>query len=333
MPDPAEDHPSTPVSSPYLGPHVVGQRVVVRRRLRGETGPSGAEATTDLLGTCLAWDADSLLVAPDAGGDNVRIALADVVSGKPVPPRASVLARVSAREAERHCLAMFGHVETEPLGEWVLRSDPAPVGRPLKRANSALAMGSPGVGLDEAADRVAAWYAERERPALVQVERGSEVEDALRAAGWEVVEGGDAEFRAASLSQVRRARRGLGGDRAVLTPSALLEPSPGRGGVARAEAVVADAGGRLGEGRAVLAEDWLGLHGLKVRVEHRRQGLGGDVLDALLEWGAERGARFVWLHVESDNDPARALYERCGLEVHHGTRYLRRPDAAGPARG
>jgi hypothetical protein len=36
-----------------LGPHVVGQRVVVRRVVHGETGPSGGPALTDLLGTCL----------------------------------------------------------------------------------------------------------------------------------------------------------------------------------------------------------------------------------------------------------------------------------------
>ena len=37
-----------------LGPHVVGERVVVRRLLRGETGPTGGPAFTDLLGTCLS---------------------------------------------------------------------------------------------------------------------------------------------------------------------------------------------------------------------------------------------------------------------------------------
>ncbi|MCL8025715.1 GNAT family N-acetyltransferase [Nocardioides bruguierae] len=337
MPDPAEDHPSTPVASsstPFLGPHVVGRRVVVRRRLRGETGPSGAEATTDLLGVCLAWDEDSLLLAPDGPrhgeAEPVRIAFADLVSGKPVPPRASALARVSARDAEQHCLTMFGHVETEAIGEWVLRHDPAPVGRPLKRATSVLAMGDPGVGTDEALRRVLAWYSARDRPALAQVEAGSEVEQALLDAGWSVVPGGDAEMRAGSLSQVRRGRRGRGGDRAVLSPSSLLEPAPGPGQVARAEAAVADAGGRLGECHAVLAADWLGMHGLRVRPEHRRQGLAGDLVDALLEWAAERGARFAWLHVETDNAAAQALYEGMGLEVHHGTRYLVPPGTPAP---
>jgi ribosomal protein S18 acetylase RimI-like enzyme len=43
---------------------------------------------------------------------------------------------------------------------------------------------------------------------------------------------------------------------------------------------------------------------------------------ALLDWGAERGARTLWLHVETDNEPAITLYESMGLDVHHACRYL-----------
>jgi hypothetical protein len=72
-----------------LGPHVVGQRIIVRRLVRGETGPSGGPAMTDLLGTCVAWEAGACVVSPDAGGPDVSVPLADIVSGKPVPPRPS----------------------------------------------------------------------------------------------------------------------------------------------------------------------------------------------------------------------------------------------------
>ena len=37
------------------------------------------------------------------------------------------------------------------------------------------------------------------------------------------------------------------------------------------------------------------------------------MMAALLEWGAEQGASTVWLHVETDNEPALALYAGLGL--------------------
>ena len=83
------------VGNHLLGPHVVGQRVVVRRVLRGETGPSGGPAMTDVLGVCTAWGDGRCVVAPETGPP-VEIAIADIVSGKPVPPRPSVRHRVSA---------------------------------------------------------------------------------------------------------------------------------------------------------------------------------------------------------------------------------------------
>ena len=79
----------------------------------------------------------------------------------------------------------------------------------------------------------------------------------------------------------------------------------------------------MASGEAALDGDWLGLHNLTVAEDHRRQGLGTQVLGALLEWGAERGATTAWLHVEVDNDPARGLYERVGFRAHHTCRYLR----------
>ena len=41
---------------------------------------------TDVLGVCTSWGDGALTVQPESGPE-VRIALGDVVSGKPVPPR------------------------------------------------------------------------------------------------------------------------------------------------------------------------------------------------------------------------------------------------------
>ena len=68
---------------------------------------------------------------------------------------------VSARETEEHASPLWPLVERVPLGEWQLRSDPAPADRLIKRANSCLAMGNPGQPLTDAADRVCEFYTAR----------------------------------------------------------------------------------------------------------------------------------------------------------------------------
>ena len=91
-----------------MGPHVVGRRIVVRHLL-----PDGR--ASDVLGVCTAWDEASLTIDRDGHGP-VVISLSTVVTGKPVPPRASVRARVGAAAVERHVEALWSRVTTEPLG-------------------------------------------------------------------------------------------------------------------------------------------------------------------------------------------------------------------------
>lgn len=65
---------------------LVGQRVVVRRRLPGERGATGGPAMTDLLGTLEWWGRDEIGVRAE-DGDLVVIHKALIVSGKAVPAR------------------------------------------------------------------------------------------------------------------------------------------------------------------------------------------------------------------------------------------------------
>jgi len=298
-----------------LGPHVVGQRVVVRRILP-ERGPTGGPAFTDVLGTCLAWGDGVCVVQPDGRDARgpVTVPIDRIVSGKPVPPRASVRQRVSPREAESHVASLW-ELETEPLGGWLLRTDPTPVGPLRRRANSCLAMGDPGLPFDEAEPAIRAFYAARERPLWVHVEAGSEVEQAFRDRGWEHVPDGDAHFLLGSLVRTRRAidvrplPEGVMAHLSTVSGHATVSCRRGADEVAR--------------GCATLDGDWLGLHSLHVAPTWRRGGLAVHVLDELLEWGAEQGASTVWLHAETDNEPALALYASLGLVTHHTARYLR----------
>jgi N-acetylglutamate synthase len=67
---------------------LIGQRVVVRRALPGEVGPSGGPALTDVIGVLEAWEDDSLSVRRESG-EVVIIPLADVAAGKQIPPRSA----------------------------------------------------------------------------------------------------------------------------------------------------------------------------------------------------------------------------------------------------
>lgn len=287
-----------------LGPHVVGVRVVVRRIVRGETGPSGGPALTDVLGVCTFWGDGACVVMP-ASGISVSIPLSDIVAGKPVPPRASIRMRVPAYDAELHVSSLWPAIQTEPLGGWLLRAAPPESGRLRRRGNSVLAMRDPSLPLVDALAAAAAFYAVRERRALAQVEAGSEIEAAVLAAGWTPLPDGEAAFE---LTAVPHALRRL---RHVSLPVAL-EETAGRA-VARAGESVA---------RAVVDRDWLGLHGLYVDPVARRNGVAQALLAELLEWGASRGASTAWLHVETDNAPGLALYAKLGFELHHTSRYL-----------
>jgi ribosomal protein S18 acetylase RimI-like enzyme len=219
---------------------------------------------------------------------------------------------VSVRDAELHTSSLWASVESHQLGDWVLRTDVAPVGRLRRRANSCLAMGDPGLPFAEAAAAARSFYEERQRTPYAQVELGSAEEHAFSAAGWQVDPTGDAEHRLASLTQVRRRLRGTVGGMAELTSDG-----------ARAVATIEDGATTWARGEAAVDGDWLGVHAVEVDPGHRRQGLARAVMAELLEWGAEQGATTVWLHVETSNAPARALYDDLGLAVHHLVRYLR----------
>jgi N-acetylglutamate synthase len=65
---------------------LIGQRVVIRRVVRGEVGRSGGPALTDVIGVLESWDQADLSVRRESG-EIVTIPLADVTAGKQVPPR------------------------------------------------------------------------------------------------------------------------------------------------------------------------------------------------------------------------------------------------------
>lgn len=290
-----------------LGPHVVGKRIVIRRLVPGETGPTGGPAFTDILGVCTSW-ADGTAVIERESGETVSVPVAEIVSGKPVPPRPNVRLRIGVREAELLSAAIFPGTTSEPLGEWVLFDHEVSVRR---RPNSALAIGDPGIGLDAAIDEIEGYYRSRHKRPRAKIEVGSAAEEALVARGW--VEDVTVEFQLAGLAATRR----------ILPPpieDARVEVVDGTDG-AQVLITLGDTARIMG----TMERDWLAIHDLEVAEPYRRQGLATKALATLLEWGAERGARAAWLHVETTNDAGLALYGSLGFTEHHRCRYYASP--------
>ncbi|WP_457208572.1 GNAT family N-acetyltransferase [Nocardioides sp. P5_C9_2] len=304
-----------------LGPHVVGQRVVVRHVVRGETGPTGGPALNDVLGVCRSWSTgpDGVVVI-DADRGPVSVPVADIVSGKPVPPRPSVRHRDSPREVELHTHVLWPDLVAEPLGEWVLRCAPAYDGRLRRRANSALAMGDPGLPLADASAAVQAWHRERDREPMVMAVAGSGEESGLLDLGWRDLGSGSAHCQVAGVAKALRACN---------APSRELHAPPEGGGDGLTERyseegdrLVVDRADGTATGRATLDDDWVVLDAIAVDAGHRRRGLGTHVVAELLDWAASQGARTAVLQVEADNPGAVRLYEGLGFVTHHTYRYL-----------
>ncbi|MGQ4491163.1 GNAT family N-acetyltransferase [Streptomyces sp. 372A] len=318
-----------------IAPADVGKRVSVRR-VTGD-GSNGSEFT-DTVGVLTSWNDGVLCITPKNGA-SVRIAESSLVAGKVVPaaparrrgPAASFaeLARVTARA--------WQPVESEPLGDWLLRASAGFT----RRANSVLPLGDPGMPLGEALGQVRTWYAERGLPAYVQTATGAEgAQEELCAAleehGWrrEVT----AEVRIAALApvgdlpaEVSRVRLDRTAGAAWLTryqrvgtpgpevtavlhggPSVWFATVPGEEGEAPAAI-----------GRCVVDGRWAGFMAVEVAPEHRRRGLATAVMTALARQAMDEGASAAWLQVEADNEGARALYDGMGFATHHRYHHFR----------
>lgn len=255
---------------------------------------------TDVLGICVSWTATEAVVRRE-DGSLVALDVAQIISGKPVPLRPSIRHRVQPSESQRRSLALWPDLETEPLGTWTLRGSK---GSSQRRANSVLAFTPPGV--DDPVGRVVTWYAGRGTRPIACVLPDSAEEATFRAAGWVLEDTvADTEFLVASLAHALRTKIDTSGVE-------LIEEGP---------LVTARIAG-LASGVASYADDWLGLRNIAVDQPHRRQGHATAIVSALLEWGAERGARTAYLQVFADNSAALALYAKLGFSVHHTYRYL-----------
>jgi N-acetylglutamate synthase len=242
---------------------------------------------------------------------------------------------ISVDDLERAAADGWRAPEEAALGGWRLRAADGFTGR----ANSALAVGEPGLPLAAAVGEVCRWYRARGLPPVIAVAfplgrpQDSAVDRFLARRGWPVSHG--AVVMTADPAAV--AGRPAGQDRVDLDP----EPDDGwlalyrfRGGkpppVSRrllmsapwqAFGSVREGGRTVAIGRVAAAGGWAGLTAVGVDPAHRRRGLGGAVTGALAAAAARRGVTGLYLQVEHGNAAARSLYRGAGFADHHEYHY------------
>jgi len=255
---------------------------------------------------------------------------------------------VSVDELEAAAAGGWRAPEQAALGGWRLRA----AGGFTGRANSALAVGDPGLPLARAVEEVCRWYRARGLRPMVAVPfpsgrpETSDVDRLLDERGWAVDHG--AIVMTAALDEVAeddvagRPAAGVGLDDepddgwlALYRPRGqqpppivvrLLMSAPWQ-----AFGSVREAGRTVAIGRVAVAAGWAGLTAVAVDPRHRRRGLGGAITVALAKAAAQHGAKGIYLQVETSNTAARSLYRRQGFADHHEYHYRVAPQAQ-PAR-
>jgi len=71
--------------------------------------------------------------------------------------------------------------------------------------------------------------------------------------------------------------------------------------------------GPLATTLCVQDNDLAGIMSVAVSPQHRRKGLGAEILTSALRWARMRSAKTAWLQVSADNAPALTLYARFGF--------------------
>jgi N-acetylglutamate synthase len=223
----------------------------------------------------------------------------------------------TARDLDLLAARAFPAAEEELDHGWLLRGSPHAAPR---RVNSAL---PPCPADARHLGRIARWYAERGLVPRVMVSPDDEqapLDAELERRGW--TREAPTDVLVAEPHDVLDA---------LPPPACAVEATPagglgpaGVGGTPRSPDPVVPLIAAGGAGRAVtvLQRGWSLVLALEVDPAHRRGGVASALVRA---WAQLAGARCLYLQVERDNAPAKALYAAAGFTRSHGYHYRRAP--------
>jgi N-acetylglutamate synthase len=246
-------------------------------------------------------------------GEVVDVAAADVVAIKALA--AAPVRTGDIRNLEHAAALAWPGVEQRRLGGWLLR-----FGRgSTRRANSAVPLDVP-TGSDVSA--IIDWYAARTVAPLVaapdrllRIPQGVPIDAETLAMTADVT----TQRRSAVAIATRPDAEWLHLYRRDVPVDVLTAILDGE------VAFATSAGAAVGRGAVTDSPDgsrWIGLSAVHVVETARRRGLARELCQALLAWGAERGATRAYVQVLADNIAATRLYESMGFSVHHRSRYV-----------
>jgi GNAT superfamily N-acetyltransferase len=293
----------------------VGFRVVVRRivGIRRER-----PLFSDALGELLSVTDTEVILETEHG--TLVVPVHDIARAKRVPPGPRGVVALERAAAEG-----WPAPDTQRLGGWLLRT----AGGWTNRANSALALGDPGLPLAAAIEATIAFYSDHNLTPRITTPLPVSLAIArdLAARGW--VAQPTALVQTALLERIPR----------VPGPEVRLETAPSaewlalvggwKGPIPAAARSILTAPGEVrfaevyegatlvATARGAVTGEWLGISLVGVAPEARRQGLARRMTSALAEWGASVGARRAYLQVDAENQPALALYAAMGFTTHH----------------
>ncbi|HEX3513802.1 MAG TPA: GNAT family N-acetyltransferase [Trebonia sp.] len=241
-------------------------------------------------------------------------------------------------DLERMAAAHWRGTEEEWLGGWLLRAAEGFTGR----ANSVLPLGDPGMPLDEALAAVTQWYRARGLPPMIvvptQLDSPAQALDQHLSERMWLTRPGPAFVMQADLPlgihldglpvghEVKASPEPddawaamyhyRGQDHLPAVGRKVLTSAPEQSFVS-----IRDGDEVVAIARLSIADGWAGITAVEVHAGRRRQGLGVAVTAAACLEAEQRDLARVFLQVEVDNAPARALYKRLGFRDSHCYHY------------